>query len=75
MQRIIWDDEELDKHITDVLNKYTSMDNPLGPNTILNKIKTDFPNVGIGIIRVKDSLNRISDKIKKTPGTHTKYYI
>jgi hypothetical protein len=76
MQKIVWDDDELDEHIIDVLKKSTTIENPLAPNTILNKLKEEYKNVKLGIIRVKDSLNRLSDdKIKKTSGTHPKYYI
>lgn len=75
MQKIIWDDDELDEHIIDMLKENATIENPLAPNTLLNKLKEEYKNVKLGIIRVKDSLNRLSDKIKKTSGTHPKYYI
>ena len=75
MTTIIWDDNDLDEIILNILKNEARNENPLGPNTILKKIKEDHNNARIGIIRVKDSLNRLSDKVKKTSGTHHKYYI
>lgn len=74
MQTIIWDNNDLDEYILNLLKKNTTIENTFGPNTVLKKIKEDNINVRIGILRIKDSLNRLSDKIKKTSGTHPKYY-
>jgi hypothetical protein len=77
MSKITWDDDELDACIIDVLKRMSRNENPLAPNTILNKLKNEHKNVRIGIMRVKDRLNRLFNKgmIKETSETHPRYYI
>lgn len=75
-KKIIWDDGELDACIIDMLKRKSRNENPLAPNTILNKLKDEHKDARIGIIRVKDRLNRLSNKgmIKETSETHPRYY-
>lgn len=67
MVKLIWTDSELDKKVLKILEKNEThgKGNAIAPHTVFRLLKTK--NISLGIMRVKDSLERLTSngKIKK----------
>ena len=78
MSKIVWDDEELDKNIMNILVEASAtIENPLAPYTILRLLKESHKNLVLGINRVNSRLMELfsAGKIGRTSSKHPRYYI
>ena len=77
MSKVVWDDPDLDKRVSEVLRECSAVTEPtaMAANTVFRRLRE--PEVVLGITRVRASLQRLVDahSAKKTGGSQPRYYL